>query len=81
MSRVITDSNIADAPSRGDCELLHSLGASKTEVNVEMVWSDVQEFQMSGGGNVQQRTSPLLQKVCASAQREEFNHAVQRIVT
>ena len=58
MSRVPTDSNIADAPSRGDCELLHSLGASKTEINVEMVWNDVQEFQMSGGGNDQQRSSP-----------------------
>ena len=58
-SRVPTNSNIADAPSRGDCELLHSLGASKTEVNVELVWNDVQEFQMSGGGNDQQRSSPL----------------------
>ena len=54
MSRVPTDSNIADAPSRGDCESLRSLGASETDVNVEMVWNDVQEFQMSGGGNDQQ---------------------------
>ena len=44
MSRVPTDSNIADAPSRGDCKLLHSLRASETEVHVEMVWNDVQEF-------------------------------------
>ena len=81
MSRVPTDSNIADAPSRGDCESLRSLGASETEVNVEMVWNDVQEFQMRGGGNVQQRSSPQLQKVCASGQRKEFNNAVQRIAT
>ena len=81
MSRVPTDSNTADAQSRGDCESLRSLVASETEVNVEMVWNDVQEFHMSGGGNVQQRSSPQLQKVCASGQREEFNHAVQRIAT
>ena len=74
MSRVPTDSNIADAPSRGDCESLCSLGASETDVNVEMAWNDMQEFQMSGGGNDQQRSSP-------SGQREEFNHAVQRIAT
>ena len=48
-------------------------------MNVEMVWNDVQEFQMRGGGNVQQRSSPQLQKVCASGQRKEFNNAVQRI--
>ena len=58
MSRVPTDSNIADAPSRGDCESLRALGASETHVNVEMVWNDVQEFHMSGGGNDQQRSSP-----------------------
>ena len=81
MSRVPTDSNIADAPSRGDCESLRALGASETDVNVEMVWNDVQEFHMSGGGNDQQRSSPQLQKVCASGQREEFNQAVQRIAT
>ena len=56
MSRFPTDSNIADAPSRGDCESLRALGASETDVNVEMVWNDVQEFQMSGGGNDQQRS-------------------------
>ena len=61
MSRVPTDSNIADAPSRGDCQTLRSIGASETEVNVDMVWNDVQEFQMIGGGNVQQRSSPQLQ--------------------
>ena len=38
--------NIADAPSRGDCKSLHELGASETNVNVEMVWNDLQEFQM-----------------------------------
>ena len=59
MSRVPTDSNIADAPSRGDCQSLLSLGASKAEVNVDLVWNDVLEFQMSGGGNDQQRSSPL----------------------
>ena len=79
MSRVPTDSNIADAPSRGDCKSLRALGASETDVNVEMVWNDMQEFHMSGGGNDQQRSSPQLQKVCASGQREEFNQAVQRI--
>ena len=81
MSRVPTDSNIADAPSRGDCKSLHELGASETNVNVEMVWNDVQEFQMSGGGKDQQSHSPRLQKECASGQREEFNQAVQRIAT
>ena len=81
MSRVPTDSNIADAPSRGDCKSLRALGASETDVNVEMVWNDVQEFQMSGGGKDQQCRSPQLQKVCASGQREEFNQAVQRIAT
>ncbi len=80
MSRVPTDSNIADAPSRGDCKSLREFGASET-VSVEMVWKDVQEFQASGGGNDQQRSSPRLQKVCASGQREEFNQAVQRIAT
>ena len=59
MSRVPTDSNFADAPSCGDCKSLLSLCASKTEVNVELVWNDVQEFQMRGGGNDQQRSSPL----------------------
>ena len=81
MSRVPTDSNIADALSRGDCESLLYLGPSETDVNVEMVWNDVQDFHMSGGGNVQQRSSPQLQKVCASGEREEFHHAVQRIST
>ena len=81
MSRVPTDLNIADAPSRGDGESLRSVGASETDVNVEMVWNDAQEFQMSGGGNDQQRSSPQLQKVRASGQREEFKHAVQRIAT
>ena len=81
MSRVPTDSNIADAPSRGDCESLHKLGASETKVDVSMVWNDVQKFHVTGGGNDQQRSSPRLQKVCASGQREEFNHAVQRIAT
>ena len=79
MSGVPTDSNIADAPSRGDCESLRSLGASEIDVNVEMVWNDVQEFQMSEEGNDQQRSSPQLQKACASGQREEFNQAVRRI--
>ena len=81
MSRVPTDSNIADAPSRGDCKSLREIGAAETDVNVEMVWNDVQEFQMSGGGKDQQCSSPQLQKVCASGQREEFNQAVQRIAT
>ena len=81
MSRVPTDSNIADAPSRGDCQTLKSIGASETDVNVAMVWNDVQEFQMSGGGNDGQRSSPQSPKVCASGQREEFNQAVQRIAT
>ena len=81
MSRVPTDSTIADAPSRGDCKSLHELGASETNVSVEMVWNDVQEFQMSGGGKDQQSHSPRLQKECASGQREEFNQAVQRIAT
>ena len=74
MSRVPTDSNIADAPSRGDCKSLHELGASETNVNV-------QEFQMSGGGKDQQSHSSRLQKECASGQREGFNQAVQRIAT
>ena len=72
MSRVPTDSNIADAPSRGDCKSLRELGASETDVNVEMVWNDLSKFQVSGGGNDQQRRSPRLQKVCASGQREAF---------
>ena len=59
MSSVPTDSNIADAPSRGDCQSLLSLGASKTEVNVDLVRNHVQEFQIRGGGNDQQRSSPL----------------------
>ena len=59
MSRVPTDSNIADDPSRGDCESLMSMGVSKTEVNVDLVWNDVQEFQLrGGGGSDQQRSSP-----------------------
>ena len=62
VSRVPTDSNIADAPSRGDCKSLHELGASETNVNVEMVWNDVQEFQMRVGGKDQQSHSPRLQK-------------------
>ena len=57
--RVPTDSNIADAPSRGDCQSLLCLGASKTEVNVDLVWNDVQGFQISGGGNDRQRSAPL----------------------
>ena len=59
MSRVPTDSNIADAPSRGDCQSLLAFGASKTEVNADLVWNDVQEFQIRGGGNDQQRSPPL----------------------
>ena len=59
MCRLPTDSNIADAPSRGDCQSLLSLGASKTEVTADLVWNDVQEFQIRGGGNDQQRSSPL----------------------
>ena len=59
MSRVPTDSNIADAPSRGDCQSLLAFGASKTEVNVDLAWNDVQEFQIRGGGNDQQRSPPL----------------------
>ena len=58
MSRVPTDSNFADDPSRGDCESLMSIGVSRTEVNVDLVWNDVQEFQLHGGGNGQQRCSP-----------------------
>ena len=49
MSSVPTDSNSADAPSRGDCQSLLSMGASKTEVNVDLVWNDAQEFQLHGG--------------------------------
>ena len=63
MSRVPIDSNMADAPSRGDCKSLRGIGAAETDVNVEMVWNDVQEFQMSGGGKDQQCSSPQLQKV------------------
>ena len=35
---------------RGDCESLMSMGVSRTEVNVDLVWNDVQEFQLRGGG-------------------------------
>ena len=49
MSRIPTDSNIADDPSRGDCESLMSMGVSRTEVNFDLVWNDVQEFQVDGG--------------------------------
>ena len=49
MSRVPTDSNIVDAPSRGDCQSLLSLGASKTEVNADLVRNHVQEFQIRVG--------------------------------
>ena len=80
MSRAPTDSIIADAPSRGDCKSLRALGASETHVNLEMVWNDVQEFQMSGGGKDQQCRSPQLQKVCASGQREEFKNIYIYIV-
>ena len=58
MSRVPTGSNIADDLSHGECESLISIGASRTEVNVDLVWNDVQEFQVHGGGNDQQRSSP-----------------------
>ena len=59
MSSVPTDPNSADAPSRGDCQSLLSVGASKTEVNVDLVWNDAQEFQLHGGCKDQQRSSPL----------------------
>ena len=58
MSRVPTDSNIADDPSHGECESLISIGVSRTEVNVDLVWNNVQEFQIHWGGNDQQRISP-----------------------
>ena len=48
MSRVPTNSNIADDPSRGDCKFLMSMGVSRTEVNVDLVWNDAQEFQIHG---------------------------------
>ena len=47
-----------DDLSRGECESLISIGASRTEVNVDLVGNDVQEFQVHGGGNDQQRSSP-----------------------
>ena len=79
MSRVPTDSNIADDPSRGDCESLMSMGVSKTEVNVDLVWNDVQEFQLRGGGATTSNEVPHVVKKCASGQKQEFHHAVQRI--
>ena len=53
MSRVPTDSNVADAadaPFRGDYQSLLSVGASRADVNVDLVWNDLQEFQMHWGG-------------------------------
>ena len=68
MSRVPTDSKIADDPSRGDCEFLKSMNVARTEINVDLVWNDVQEFQLHGGSNDQHRSSPHCQKR-ASGQR------------
>ena len=59
LARVPTDSNIADAPSRGDCEFVKSLGASRTEVDVRLLWDDVLQVQTNGGGADQQRQSPV----------------------
>lgn len=60
MSRVPTDST--DDPSRGECSLLTFLGCSKTHVDVNAVWNDVQEFYIKGGGNDQQ--CPTIVKKC-----------------
>ena len=64
MTRVPTDSNIADAPSRGDFKSFREIGAAETDVNVEMVWNNVQEFQMSGGGKDQQCSSLVTKSLC-----------------
>ena len=64
MSRVPTGSNIADDPSRGECESLISIGASRTEVNVDLVWNDVQEFQLHGGAMTSNAVPHLDKKLC-----------------
>lgn len=49
MSGVPTESNIADDPPRGDCKYVASLGCVRTEIDVDLVWNDVQDFHTKGG--------------------------------
>ena len=44
MSRVPTDSNIADDPSRGHVDLLESVGCCRQHLDVQLMWNALLEF-------------------------------------
>ena len=57
MSKIPTNSNIGDDLSRDECQLVTSLGCSTTDVDVDSVWNDMQEFYTKGGSKDQQCSS------------------------
>ena len=44
MSRVPTDSNIANDPSRGHVDLLASVGCCRQNLHVQLVWNALLDF-------------------------------------
>ena len=46
MSRVPTDSRIADDPSRGHVELLESVGCCRQHLDVQLMWNALLEFSL-----------------------------------
>ena len=78
MSKIPTNSNIGDDLSRDECQLVTSLGCSTTDVDVDSVWNDMQEFlHKRGEQGPAMQFPPYLKN--ASGQQLEFNQVVQQI--
>ena len=77
-SRVPTSSNIADGPSRLDCQLVEQLGSKISELNWDMIEKELdvgpfpQEIGVNGGWKTPTVTTPMLEKRSVRFQFESF---------